>query len=373
MAALNDKQSRELCRKIEQCILKDGYFIFDTNDWDNLHIEYKPFTHGKDYEYADYTEVTVTLDGYNVTDKLQVKYNFIKSVYAGRTGDSYRVYYKQKDGEIDGGRPYSMDEATKFIANRFIELVENKIMDKKLEKRIDRLEKLIVKNEATDSSKWDGAIIRAFKKENGGEYDSYYDWKDEALKGKLKSNWYSDSLTSRIFGDVIFNIEKKFLTKYETGDLEFDVPEFPELNNRVYVNSKDGEAILGICQIQDEDCWNVEIRFDIQYGYKGDSYFSEDTYFTGKGVTKKGTNYECLVSYFDAYENFLNTTAASIMGRFIEKYKSLSSVDIKQLNSLLSSIKDLYAQYKAACNDYINAGGSEDDIEIAITNINKVI
>lgn len=52
MAALNDKQSKELCRKIEQHILKNGYFIFDTDDWDGLHIEYKPFTHGKNYEYA---------------------------------------------------------------------------------------------------------------------------------------------------------------------------------------------------------------------------------------------------------------------------------------------------------------------------------
>ena len=83
MSVLNDKQSKELCRKIEQYILKDGYFNFDTGDWDGLHIEYKPFIHGKNYEYADYTEITVTLDGYNVTDKLQVKYNFIKSVYAG--------------------------------------------------------------------------------------------------------------------------------------------------------------------------------------------------------------------------------------------------------------------------------------------------
>ena len=133
MAALNEKQSREICRKIEQYILKNGYFILDTSDWDNLHIEHKPFTHGKDYEYADYTEITVTLDSYNVTDNTHVKYNFIKSVYAGQTGDSYRVYYKRKDGEIDGGRQYSMDEAAEFIANRFIGLVEDKIMDKKFE------------------------------------------------------------------------------------------------------------------------------------------------------------------------------------------------------------------------------------------------
>lgn len=143
MTALNEKQSKELCRKIEQCILKNGYFIFDTDDWDGLHIEYKQFTHGKNYEYADYTEITVTLDGYNVTDKLQVKYNFIKSIYVGRTGDSYRVYYKRENGEKDGGRPYSMNEAAEFIANRFIELVEGKIMDKKLEARIARLEKLL--------------------------------------------------------------------------------------------------------------------------------------------------------------------------------------------------------------------------------------
>ena len=143
MTALNDKQSKELCRRIEQCILKNGYFIFDTDDWDGLHIEYKPFTHGKNYEYADYTEITVTLDSYNATDKLQVKYNFIKSVYVGRTGDSYRVYYKRENGEKDGGRPYSMNEAAEFIANRFIGLVEDKIMDKKLEARITRLEKLL--------------------------------------------------------------------------------------------------------------------------------------------------------------------------------------------------------------------------------------
>lgn len=131
MAALNDKQSRELCRKIEQYILKSGYFIFDTDDWSGLHIDYKPVIHGKNYEYADYTEITVMLDCYKVTDKLQVKYNFVKSVYAGRTGDSYRVYYKREDGEKDGGRQYSMDEAAEFIANRFIGLVEDRIMDKK--------------------------------------------------------------------------------------------------------------------------------------------------------------------------------------------------------------------------------------------------
>jgi hypothetical protein len=151
MAALNDSQSKELCKKIEQHILKNGYFIFDTDDWDGLHIEYKPFTYGKNYEYADYTEITVTFDGYNVTDKLQVKYNFIKSIYAERTGDSYRVYYKRENGEKDGSRPYNMNEAAEFIANRFIGLVEDKIMDKKLtlEQRITRLEKLLKLNRST--------------------------------------------------------------------------------------------------------------------------------------------------------------------------------------------------------------------------------
>lgn len=144
MAVLNDKQSKELCRKIEQYILKEGYFIFDTSDWDGLRIEYKPVTHGKNYEYADYTEITVTLDNYNVTDKLQVKYNFTKSAYAGRKGDSYRVYYNRENGEKDGGSLYSMAEAAEFIANRFIELVENKIMDKKLEARVAKLERLII-------------------------------------------------------------------------------------------------------------------------------------------------------------------------------------------------------------------------------------
>lgn len=153
MAALNDNQSKELCKKIEQSILKNGYFIFDTDDWDGLHIAYKPFTHGKNYEYADYTEITVTLDSYNVTDKLQVKYNFIKSVYVGRTCDSYRVYYKRENGEKDGGRPYSMNEAAEFIANRFIGLVEDKIMDKKLEARIARLERLIKNEEANMDNK----------------------------------------------------------------------------------------------------------------------------------------------------------------------------------------------------------------------------
>lgn len=121
----------------------------------------------------DYTEITVTFDGYNVTDKLQVKYNFIKSVYVGRTGDSYRVYYKQENGEKDGGRPYSMNEAAEFISNRFIELVENKIMDKKLEARITRLEKLLsrknerkqefspVEKDAIDSL---AALVSALKK-----------------------------------------------------------------------------------------------------------------------------------------------------------------------------------------------------------------
>ena len=149
MAILNDNQSKELCKKIEQCILKNGYFIFDTDDWSGLHIEYKPFTHGKNYEYADYTEITVTFDGYNVTDKLQVKYNFIKSVYVGRTGDSYRVYYKRENGEKDGGRPYSMNEAAEFIANRFIGLVEDKIMNKKLEARITKLERLLKESDYT--------------------------------------------------------------------------------------------------------------------------------------------------------------------------------------------------------------------------------
>lgn len=153
MAILNDNQSKELCKKIEQLILKNGYFILDTDDWDGLHIDYKPFTHGSNYEYADYTEIAITFDRYNVTDKLQVKYKFIKSIYAGRTGDSYQVYYKRKDGEKDGGRPYSMNEAAEFIANRFIELVENKIMNNKLEARIAKLESLLnsrkLVNEAT--------------------------------------------------------------------------------------------------------------------------------------------------------------------------------------------------------------------------------
>ena len=146
MAALNEKQSKELCRKIEQYILKDGYFILDMGDWDNLHIEYKPYVYGKNLEHADYTKITVTLDGYNVTDVLKVKYYFARNtLFSKYLGDNYVVYYTDKDTEhLDGGGEGSnLDEAAEFIANRFIELVEDKIMDKKLEARITRLEKLL--------------------------------------------------------------------------------------------------------------------------------------------------------------------------------------------------------------------------------------
>lgn len=145
MAALNDKQAKELCRKIEQRILKNGYFIFDVNDWDSLSIGYRSVVYGKAYEDADYTEITINFDNYNITDKLQVRYFFIKSVWSERTGDSFKVYYNKKNGEIDGGRPYSMDTAAEFIANRFIELVEDKIINKELEARISKLEKLLMK------------------------------------------------------------------------------------------------------------------------------------------------------------------------------------------------------------------------------------
>ena len=127
MTTLDDNRSKELCRKIEQCILKDAYFIFDMDDWNNLHVSYKPYIYGKNLEYADYTEIAVSFDSYNITDILRVKYYFARNtLFSKYLGDNYVVYYTDKDTERlnGGGEGTNLDEAAEFIAHRFIGLVD---------------------------------------------------------------------------------------------------------------------------------------------------------------------------------------------------------------------------------------------------------
>jgi hypothetical protein len=241
-------------------------------------------------------------------------------------------------------------------------------MDKKLEQRVARLEKYLM-SEASSSTKWDDAIIEVFNKENKGEYQSYNDWKDGVLREKLQNDWFSDNLTIRIFSQILPDIGERFLSNYEVKGLHADNPEYPVLEHGL--DLAEG-SVYSQCEIQHDDCWDIKISWFILNEDTDDYYFDKSIRFKGTGVIKKGTNYDCLVSYFNAYENFLNTSASDIMGQFIEKYKPLA-VDRKRLDRILSDIKDFYAQYKAACSDYLDEGGDEEDIEIAISDINGVI
>ena len=111
-----------------------------------MHIEYKPYINGKNLAYADYTKITVALDNYNIEDSVRVQYYFARNtLFSKQLGDNYTVYYTDRgvDHTVNGGKGTDLNEAAEFIANRFIKLVEDKIMGKKLEARIAKLERML--------------------------------------------------------------------------------------------------------------------------------------------------------------------------------------------------------------------------------------
>ena len=51
----------------------------------------------------------------------------------------------------------------------------------------------------------------------------------------------------------------------------------------------------------------------------------------------------------------------------------MNLVDTQKIKELLKGIKDAYAHYKSLCNDLIEAGGDEEDIDKIIHDVNRVL
>jgi len=118
--------------------------------------------------------------------------------------------------------------------------------------------------------------------------------------------------------------------------------------------------------------------------FEGDRLFllSEDEYEKFKGNISKMNNWWWLRTSlpdsssavaFVHRDGDIDYTYANYPKAGVRPAVLLNVVDREKLDQLLDKIRDAYANYKSLCNDFIDEGGDEDEIDGIIHDINQVL